>query len=83
VVKKIAPSQRYSAASQTTTMVVMNMLSGRIATGVVIKDAAAATFFSAASVPDGPSMIDRMTNYRFSGQASAVHHALVASQWAK
>jgi hypothetical protein len=83
VVKKIAPSQRYSAASQTTTMVVMNMLSGRIATGVVIKDAAAATFFSPENVPDGPSMVDRMTNYRIFGQANGAHNALVESQWTK
>ena len=83
VVKKIAPSQRYSAASQTTTMVVMNMLSGRIATGPVIKDAAAATFFSPENVPDGPSMIDRMTNYRIFGQANGAHNALVESQWTK
>jgi hypothetical protein len=64
-------------------MVVMNMLSGRIATGPVIKDAAAATFFSAANVPDGPSMIDRMTNYRIFGQANGAHNALVESQWTK
>ena len=83
VVAKIDPSQRYSAASQTTTMVVMNMLSGRIATGPVIKDAAAATFFSAANVPDGPSMVDRMTNYRIFGQANGAHNALVESQWTK
>ena len=83
VVKKIAPSQRYSAASQTTTLVVMNLLSGKIATGVVIKDAAAATFFSAETVPDGPSMIDRMTNYQIFGQANGVHNALIESQWIK
>ena len=83
IVKKIAPSQRYSAASQTTTMVVMNMLSGKIATGPAIKDAAAVTFFSPANVPDGPSMVDRMTNYRIFGQANGVHNALVESQWIK
>ena len=83
VVKKIAPSQRYSAASQTTTLVVMNLLSGKIGTGVVIKDAAAATFFSAANVPDGPRIIDRMTNYQIFGQANGVHNALVESQWSK
>ena len=64
-------------------MVVMNLLSGKIVTGVVIKDAAAATFFSAENVPDGPSMIDRMTNYRIFGQANGAHNALVESQWAK
>ena len=83
VVKKIAPSQRYSAASQTTTLVVMNLLSGKIATGPLIKDATAATFFSAANVPDGPSMIDRMTNYQIFGQANGVHNALIESQWRK
>ena len=81
--KKIAPSQRYSAASQTTTLVVMNLLSGKIATGPLIKDATAATFFSAETVPDGPSMIDRMTNYQIFGQANGVHNALVESQWSK
>jgi len=81
VVKRIAPSQRYSDASQTTTMVVMNMLSGRIATGPAITDAAAATFFSAANIPDGPSMIDRMQNYVLFGSANGLHNALVESQW--
>ena len=83
VVKKIAPSQRYSAASQTTTLVVMNLLSGKIATGVAIKDATAATFFNAETVPDGPSMIDRMTNYQIFGQANGLHNALIESQWTK
>ena len=81
IVKKIAPSQRYSAASQTTMMVVMNLLSGKIATGPAIKDAAAATFFSAANVPDGPSMVDRMMHYRIFGHANGLHDALVGSQY--
>ena len=83
VVKKIAPSQRYSAASQTTTMVVMNLLSGKIATGVVIKDVTAATFFSAAALPPGPSMIDPLTRYRVFGQAAGLHNTMVESQWVK
>jgi hypothetical protein len=83
VVKKIAPSQRYSAASQTTMMVVMNLLSGKIATGPAIKDATAATFFSAANVPDGPSMIDRMQNYVLFGSANGLHNTMVESQWVK
>ena len=83
IVKKIAPSQRYSAASQTTTMVVMNMLSGRIATGPVIKDTAAATFFAESTVLDGPSMAAPMMNYRLFGQANGAHDALVESQWGK
>jgi outer membrane biosynthesis protein TonB len=81
VVRKIAASQRYSAASQTTMMIVMNLLSGKIATGPVIKDAAAATFFSAANVPDGPSMIDRMTHYLVFGKSNGLHNELVQSQW--
>jgi hypothetical protein len=64
-------------------MVVMNLLSGKLATGPAITDAAAATFFSAASVPDGPSMIDRMQNYVLFGNANGVHNALVESQWSK
>ena len=79
--KKIAPSQRYSAASQTTTLVVMNLLSGKIATGPLIKDATAATFFSAETVPDGPSMISPLTQYRAFGQANGAHNALIESQW--
>ena len=83
VVSKIAPSQRYSTASQTTTMVVMNLLSGKIATGPLIKDAAAATFFSAAALPPGPSMIDPLTRYRVFGQAAGLRNTMVESQWIK
>jgi hypothetical protein len=83
IVKKIAPSERYSAASQTTTMVVMNLISARIVTDLVIKDRAAATFFVASTVPDGPSMVDPMTNYRLFGQANGAHSALVESQWSR
>ena len=83
MVKKIAPSQRYSAASQTTTLVVMNLISARIVTDLVIKDRAAATFFVASTVPDGPSMVDPMTNYRLFGEANGAHSALVESQWSR
>jgi len=81
LVKKIAPSQRYSAAGQATTMVVMNMLAGKIATSVVIEDTQG--FFSNASVPDGPSMVDKMTNYRVFGASNGLHNALAESQWRK
>jgi hypothetical protein len=83
VVKKIAPSQRYSAASQTTTMVVMNLISARVVTDLIIEDRAAVTFFVESTVPDGPSMVDLMTNYRLFGQANGAHSALVESQWSK
>ena len=83
VVKKIAPNQRYSAASQTTTLVVMNLISARVVTDLVIEDRAAATFFIESTVPDGPSMVDPMMNYRLFGQANGAHSALVESQWSK
>ena len=79
--KKIAPSQRYSAAGQATTMVVMNMLAGKIATSVVIEDTQG--FFLKASVPDGPSIVDKMTNYRVFGASNGLHNALTESQWRK
>jgi hypothetical protein len=81
LVKKIAPSQRYSAAGQATTMVVMNMLAGKIATSVVIEDTQG--FFLKASVPDGPSIVDKMTNYRVFGASNGLHNALTESQWRK
>ena len=83
IVKKIAPSQRYSAASQTTTLVVMNLISARVVTDLVIQDKAAATFFVASTVPDGPSMVDPMTNYRLFGRANGAHSALGESQWSR
>jgi hypothetical protein len=44
---------------------------------------AATGFFPTSSIPDGPSIVDRMTNYRFSGQANGLHNALIESQWSK
>jgi hypothetical protein len=81
IVKKIAPSQRYSAANQTTTLVVMNLISARVVTDLVIQDKAAATFFVESTVPDGPSVVDPMTSYRLFGKANGAHSALVESQW--
>jgi hypothetical protein len=82
VVDAIAPSQKYGAAAQTVTLIAMGVIAENRALfkGPGIPDAAA-TFFSTATIPDGPSMVDRMTNYRFSGQANAAHSALVESQW--
>ena len=84
VVDAIAPSQKYGAAAQTVTLIAMGVIAENRALfkGPGIPDAAA-TFFSTATIPDGPSMVDRMTNYRFSGQANAAHSALVESQWSK
>ena len=84
VVDAIAPSQKYGAAAQTVTLIAMGVIAENRALfkGPGIPDAAAA-FFSTASIPDGPSIVDRMTNYRFSGQANAAHSALIESQWSK
>jgi len=84
VVDAIAPSQKYGAAAQTVTLIAMGVIAENRALfkNPGIPDAAA-TFFSTATIPDGPSMVDRMTNYQFSGQANAVHSALVESQWSK
>jgi hypothetical protein len=84
VVDAIAPSQKYGAAAQTVTLVAMGIIAQNrgLFKGPGIPDAAKG-FFSTSAMPDSPSMVDRMTNYRFSGQASAVHNALVESQWSK
>ena len=82
VVDAIAPSQKYGAAAQTVTLVAMGIIAQNrgLFKGPGIPDAAKG-FFSTSTMPDGPSMVDRMTNYRFGGQASEVHNALVESQW--
>ena len=84
VVDAIAPSQKYGAAAQTVTLIAMGIIAQNrgLFKGPGIPDAAA-TFFSTATIPDGPSMVDRMTNYRIFGQANAAHSALIESQWSK
>ena len=84
VVDAIAPSQKYGAAAQTVTLIAMGVIAENrsLFRGPGIPDAVAG-FFSTATIPDGPSMVDRMTNYRFSGQANGAHNALVESQWSK
>ena len=82
VVDAIAPSQKYGAAAQTVTLIAMGVIAENrsLFKGPGIPDAAA-TFFSTATLPDGPSIVDKMTNYQFTGQANAAHSALVESQW--
>jgi hypothetical protein len=79
VVKRIAPSQRYT--SQTTIMVAMSMLSGKIATGPKIVDPSAEKFFSSNGLKDAPSMVDTLTNYRM--VAGGDISPLIDLQWAK
>ena len=82
VVDAIAPSQKYGSAAQTVTLIAMGVIAQNrgLFKGPGIPDAATG-FFSTSTIPDGPSIVDRMTNYRFSGQANGVHNALVESQW--
>jgi len=82
VVDAIAPSQKYGSAAQTVTLIAMGVIAQNrgLFKGPGIPDAATG-FFSTSTIPDGPSMIDRMTNYRFSGQANGVHNELIESQW--
>jgi len=83
VVARIAPSQRYGASAQTVTMVAMGMMSQ---TRGIFKSAGisdAPVFFRKTSVPDGPSMVDRLTNYRVFGTSNGIMESLVESQWRK
>jgi hypothetical protein len=84
VVDAIAPSQKYGSAAQTLTLVAMGIIAQTrgLLKGAGIPDAPVG-FFTSATVPDGPSMVDRMQNYRIFGQANGVHQRLVESQWGK
>jgi hypothetical protein len=84
VVDAIAPSQKYGSAAQTLTLVAMGIIAQNQALfkGAGIPDAPVG-FFPSTTVPDGPSMVDRMQNYRIFGQANGVHQRLVESQWGK
>jgi hypothetical protein len=79
VVKKIAPSQRYSAASQATTMVVMNMLAGKIATDVTMIDTQG--FFPATGMADDRSMSNPLQDYTMFGGSNAAHDRFMQLEW--
>jgi len=79
IAKKIAPSQRYSAASQTTMMVVMNMLSPKVGTGVTIQDTVG--FFPATSMKDNRSMSNPLQDYIMFGGSNAAHDRLMQIEW--
>jgi len=81
VVDNIAPSQKYGNTAQTVTLVAMGMIANN--KGLFKTSALPDTpkFFSNSSVPDGPSMVDRMTNYQVFGQSNGLHNELVESQW--
>jgi outer membrane biosynthesis protein TonB len=80
VVARIAPSQRYSAASQTTMIIAMGLLAPPFATKIM-EDTPG--FFTAARIPDALSMVNRMQNYTYRGQSNGAHEALVQLDWAR
>tara|TARA_R110000787_G_scaffold165106_2_gene278182 strand:+ start:700 stop:1893 length:1194 start_codon:yes stop_codon:yes gene_type:complete len=81
VAKKIAPSQRYTAASQTTVMVVMNMLAGKIVTDLTVPDTPG--FFPVRGMDDTRSMSDPLIDYTLFGKSNAAHEALIQSEWSR
>ena len=81
VVKKIAPSQRYSAASQATTMVVMNILAGKIATGVAMVDTQG--FFPTTGMKDDRSISNPLQDYTMFGGSNAVHDRFMQLEWSR
>ena len=83
VVANIAPSQKYGNAAQTVTLVAMGMIANNRGLFRTSALPDTAKFFKDSSVPDGPSMVDRMTNYQVIGQSNGLHNALIESQWRK
>ena len=81
VVKKIAPSQRYNTASQTTTLVVMNMIGARIATGPVLQDTQG--FFPKEALTDNRSLSNPLQDYQVFGASNAAHEAFLGLEWRK
>ena len=81
VVKKIAPSQRYNAASQTTTLVVMNMIGAKIATGPALQDTQG--FFPKESMTDNRSLSNPLQDYQVFGASNADHEAFLELEWRK
>ena len=79
-VAKIAPSQRYSEANQTTIVVAMSLISPKI-----ISPRGTPTdppgFFVQGTVPDGPSMEDAMQNYVVFARENSAYEAFTQIQW--
>ena len=81
VVAKIAPSQRYSANSQTTTMVAMSMIAAPLVSTVAITDTPG--FFPTTSLTDDRNMANPLQNYTLFGRANGAHDRLIESQWSR
>lgn len=79
VVKKIAPSQRYSSVNQTTTIVVMTMLAPKFSKGPEIIETPG--FFKSVSIKDNRSLANFSQSYAIFGVANGKHSAMVESQY--
>jgi len=79
VVKKIAPSQRYSAVNQTTTLIVMNMIAGKVDNGASVQDVQG--FFPAITLQDSRSIVSPLTDYTLFGTSNGRHDAFIELQW--
>jgi hypothetical protein len=60
-------------------MVVMNMLSPKVSTGVTIQDAVG--FFPAAAMKDNRSMSNPLQDYTMFGGSNAAHDRLMQIEW--
>jgi len=78
VVAKIAPSQRYSAAAQTTMLVAMGMIAPRIETGNALVDVVT---MPTTSMRDDRSLANPMQNYTLFGSSNGAMDALVQLDW--
>jgi hypothetical protein len=78
VVSKIAPSQRYSSAAQTTMLVAMGMIAPRIATTNALVDVVT---MPTKSMSDDRSLANPMQNYTLFGRSNGAHNALVELDW--
>jgi hypothetical protein len=77
-VSKIAPSQRYSAAAQTTMLVAMGMIAPRIKTTNALVDVVT---MPTTSMRDDRSLANPMQNYTLFGSSNGAHEALVQLDW--
>ena len=78
VVAKIAPSQRYSAAAQTTMLVAMGMIAPRIETTNALVDVVT---MPTKSMNDDRSLVNPMQNYTLFGSSNGAMDALVQLDW--
>ena len=78
VVAKIAPSQRYSAAAQTTMLVAMGMIAPRIETTNALVDVVT---MPTKSMSDDRSLVNPMQNYTLFGSSNGAMDALVQLDW--